>query len=120
MFARRVLLDWEYGVFFPQHNRWVRELKNGIPHGRTTLYMSGVLWSVANYENGIQEEPPTVYYDNGRVRSVEKYIQGKCVKSKSFPKFDHPVPAVLLRVEANEKLFYTAWEHIWWTNIREF
>jgi hypothetical protein len=45
------------------------------------------------------------------VRSITHYSQGKAGKTRSFPKFDRPVPAVVLSVEANEKL-YTAWEHM--------
>jgi hypothetical protein len=61
--------------------------------------------------NGVQEGETTVYWENGRVRSVTKFVQGKAGRTKSFPKFDRPVPAVVLRVEANEHL-YTAWDHI--------
>ena len=38
-------------------------------------------------------------------------IGGNSVQSQSFPKFDRPIPVVVLRVEANEKL-YTAWGHV--------
>ncbi len=86
-------------------------MKDGVPHGKTTTYHDGVLWSVSFYANGERDGESTTYWDNGRVRSVAKVVGGEEVKSKSFPKFDRPVPAVVLRVEANEKL-YTAWDHI--------
>jgi hypothetical protein len=53
----------------------------------------------------------TTYWDNGRIRSVTKVGKGKAGKSQTFPKFDNPVPTVMLSVEANEEL-YTAWRHI--------
>src|SRR5262249_17480624 len=70
-----------------------------------------VLWSVSSYVNGVQEGKSTTYWDNGRVRSITLFVQGKAGKSKSFPKFDRPIPAVVLSLEANERL-YTAWDHI--------
>jgi antitoxin component YwqK of YwqJK toxin-antitoxin module len=104
-------IDWEYDVFF--ENGWPREseLKEGIPHGQVTTYNRDVLWSIAHYVRGKQDGESTTYWDNGRIRSVEKYVKGKAGKSKEFPKFDHPMPAVVLTVEADEKL-YTAWRHI--------
>src|SRR5262249_10042350 len=104
-------IDWEYDVFF--ENDWPREseLKEGIPHGKVTTYSHGVLWSIAYYVHGKQDGESTTYWDNGRIRSVTKFVKGKGGKSKEFPKFDHPVPAVVLSVEADEKL-YTAWRHI--------
>ena len=104
-------IDWEYAVFFQHTWQEERELKDGVSHGRTTTYHDGVLWSVSCYSNGVQEGESTMYWDNGRVRSVAKFVGGKEVKSNSFPKFDRPVPAVVLSVEANEHL-YTAWDHI--------
>ena len=103
-------IDWEYAVFFRHNWQHDRELKDGIPHGKTTTYHNGVLWSISIYVNGVEEES-TTYWNNGRVRSIAKYVGGKKTKSRSFPKFDRPVPAVVLQVEANEKL-YTAWDHI--------
>jgi len=104
-------IDWEYSVFFEHNWQHDEELKNGVPHGKTTTYHDGILWGVSFYANGVQDGESTTYWDNGRVRSVAKVVGGKEVKSKSFPKFDRPIPAVVLRVEANEKL-YTAWDHI--------
>jgi hypothetical protein len=70
-----------------------------------------VLWSIAEYVHGKPDGESTTYWDNGRIRSVTKFVKGKVGKSKEFPKFDHPKPAVLLNVEADEKL-YAAWQHI--------
>jgi len=104
-------IDVYFAILFESdwHRNW--ELKDGIPHGKMTTYHDGVLWGVSFYANGVQEGESTTYWNNGRVRSVTKFIGGEEVKSKSFPKFDRPAPAVVLRVEANEKL-YTAWGHI--------
>jgi len=74
---------------------------------------------VSFYANGEQEGESTTYWANGRVRSVATFVGGKVVKSKSFPKFDRPIPAVVLRVEANENSTRpgTISE---WTSIRTF
>jgi antitoxin component YwqK of YwqJK toxin-antitoxin module len=103
--------DWAYDLYF--EHRWTadRELKNGVPDGKTTKYCEGVLWSVANYVSGKQEGEEATYWDNGRIREVTKYVGGKSGRSKSYPKFERPAPAVVLSVEANEKL-YAAWRHI--------
>jgi antitoxin component YwqK of YwqJK toxin-antitoxin module len=106
-----VMIDWEYSVFFEHHWQKEQELREGIPHGNTTTYHNGVLWSVSHFVNGVQDGEATAYWDNGRVRSKSKWVQGKECDTCSFPKFDQPVPAVLICVEANERL-YTAWEHI--------
>jgi antitoxin component YwqK of YwqJK toxin-antitoxin module len=105
------VIDWEYSVFFKHDWQDETELKGGIPHGKTTTYHSGVLWSVGSYVDGVQDGETTLYWNNGRVRSIDTFVGGKEVRSKAFPKFDRPNPAVVLSVEANEKL-YTAWEHI--------
>lgn len=104
-------VDCAYAVAL--HHSWQRErqLNGGIPHGKTTTYHDGVLWSTSFFENGIQEGESTTYWDNGRVRSVERYVGGKKTRSRSFPKFDQPVPAVVLDVEASERL-YTPWGHM--------
>jgi antitoxin component YwqK of YwqJK toxin-antitoxin module len=104
-------INWEYSVFFEHSWQHDQELKDGAPHGKTTTFHDAVLWSVSFYANGVQHGESTAYWDNGRVRSVAMVVGGKEVKSTSFPKFDHPIPAVVLRVEANEEL-YTAWDHI--------
>jgi hypothetical protein len=105
-------IDWGYDIILPATN-WQHdtELKDGKPHGKMKRYYGGVLWSVSSYLNGVQEGESIMYWENGRVRSVTQFAQGKAGKTKSFPKFDCPVPAVVLSVEANEHL-YTAWGHI--------
>jgi antitoxin component YwqK of YwqJK toxin-antitoxin module len=104
-------IDWEHDVYFK--NGWPREseLKGGIPHGKVTTYCRDVLWSIAYYVEGKPDGESTTYWDNGRIRSVTKVGKGKAGKSQEFPKFDNPVPTVMLSVEANEEL-YTAWRHI--------
>lgn len=104
-------IDWEYAVF--SENSWIREseLKNGIPNGKVKTFCDGVLWSVASYSNGELDGESTLYWDNGRVRSVTQYVHGNEGTPKTFPKFDRPSPKVVLRVQANEDL-YAAWKHI--------
>jgi antitoxin component YwqK of YwqJK toxin-antitoxin module len=104
-------IDWEYEVYF--ENGWPREseLKGGVPHGKVTTYCRNVLRSIAIYVQGKPDGESTTYWDNGRIRSVTKFVKGKEGKSKEFPKFDRPIPTVLLKVEADEKL-YAAWRHI--------
>jgi len=75
------------------------------------MYEDGVLSSITHYVNGVEEGEATTFWDNGRVRDVTKYVKGRAKKTRSFPRLDRPVPAVVLRVEADEKL-YTAWEHM--------
>jgi len=104
-------IEYEYEVFFVHGWHHDRELKDGIPHGKEKAYEDGVLSGVSNFVNGVQDGESTTYWDNGRVREVTKFVRGREGKSKSFPKFDRPVPAVVLSVEANERL-YTAWEHM--------
>jgi len=104
-------IDWQYAVFFENTWREESERKGGIPHGKVTTYTDGVLWSIAHYANGIQHGEATMYWDNGRIRTKTKYIKGKEGKSKEFPKFDRPMPAVGLSIKADEQL-YTAWRHI--------
>jgi antitoxin component YwqK of YwqJK toxin-antitoxin module len=104
-------IDWEHAVFFERIWSRDQDLKEGVPHGKTTTYDRGVLWSVSFYVNGVEEGESTTFWDNGRIRSIAKMIGGNSVQCQSFPKFDRPTPAVVLRVEANEKL-YTAWSHV--------
>jgi len=104
-------VDWEYDVFSKNHWLCESEIKEGISHGKVTTYHNGVLWSVAQYTDGKPDGESTTYWDNGRTRSVTKFIKGKPEESKDFPKFDHPIPKVVLVVEADERL-YTAWRHI--------
>lgn len=103
-------IDWQYSVFFDSRWQYETELKFGIPHGKVTKYHDGVVWSVSSYVDGIEDGTSTLYWNNGRVRSITTFVQGKKGESRSFPKFDQPIPAVVLSVEANEKL-YTAWQH---------
>jgi antitoxin component YwqK of YwqJK toxin-antitoxin module len=104
-------IDYEYDVYF-EDSGWseVRELRGGVPHGKATTYDDGVLSAVSHYVDGVKDGEETTYWDNGRVQDVTKYTRGRAGKSKSYPKFDRPVPAVVLTVEADEEL-YTAWEH---------
>ena len=101
-------LNWQTAVL--KNNDWQdeRELKNGIPHGKMTRYWDGRLWSVDHYENGVRHGDSILYWDNGRVHHVTKYVRGKDGETQEFPKFDRPIPAVVLSVEADEKL-YTGW-----------
>lgn len=91
--------------------RRVSEVRDGIRHGQTTVYHKGVLWRTENYSGGKLHGAAILYWDNGRIRSTSEYENGKQVKTESFPKFDNPVPAVLLSVEANADL-YEAWNHL--------
>ena len=104
-------IQWEYSLFLAHDWQHETELKDGVSHGKETTYFAGVLWSVSFYEYGVQQGESTVYWNNGRVRSVTSYSQGKKGATHSFPKFDQPAPAVLLSAEANEKL-YAAWGHV--------
>jgi antitoxin component YwqK of YwqJK toxin-antitoxin module len=87
------------------------ELKDGIPHGKTTTYHNGVLWRIRHFVDGVQEGDETVYWENGRVRSITKYVGGKAGKPEEFPKYDRPVPAVVLSIEADDDLC-EAWEEM--------
>lgn len=104
-------IKWKHDLFFEDLFVHEAELRNGMRHGKTTVHTSGVLWSIDHYEDGLRHGDSTSYWDNGRVRTVTKYARGKAGSSQTYPKFDDPRPAVVLEVEANEKL-YTAWRHI--------
>lgn len=104
-------IDWPYDVFFELSWARVSELRRGIPHGKVMTYANDVLWSVGQYKNGQPDGEETLYWDNGKVRSITRFVKGTAGQVKEFPKFDCPVPKVLLTVEANEKI-YTAWRHI--------
>lgn len=101
---------WPYDLFMQSH--WIKtlKLKGGIPHGETATYHVGVLWATNSYKNGRLDGNSKMYWDNGRVRAVTRFSNGKAGKREEFPKFDDPRPAVVLSVEANEEL-YTAWDH---------
>ena len=100
-----------YELFSDSTWRRVSELQGGVRHGKTTSYMNGVLWSIGQYANGQLEGETVLYWDNGRVRKITRHQAGKEVAVQKFPKFDQPVPAVVLEVEANQKL-YAAWRHL--------
>jgi antitoxin component YwqK of YwqJK toxin-antitoxin module len=101
-------IDVSYELFF--ESGWIRSftLRGGIPHGESTTWSYGVLWSKRQYANGKLDGECTTYYSNGRPRTRSTYREGREGKTENFPKFDHPMPAVLLKTEANEML-YTPW-----------
>lgn len=103
-------LDVEHRILLEHLFQHDQELKDGVPNGKTTTYKGGVLWGVSSYKDGVRVGESTLYWDNGRLRSISKVVDEEEVETE-FPKFDRPVPAVLLRVEANEKL-YAAWGHM--------
>jgi hypothetical protein len=76
-----------------------------------TRYAGDVVRSVATFRDGVRDGRETSYWDNGRVRSVTTWVRGTKGECGSFPKFDRPVPVVLLEVAADEKL-YAAWNHV--------
>ena len=87
------------------------EVKNGVLDGKHWMYKNGVLWSEGNSPNGVQNGESLTYWDNGRVHHRTLWKDGEEAASESFPKYDRPVPAVLLTLEANEQL-YAGWGHI--------
>jgi antitoxin component YwqK of YwqJK toxin-antitoxin module len=104
-------IDPTHRLVFQSQWRYVSERKKGVRHGKTTTYNNGVLWSVESYTSGQRDGESTDYWDNGRVRTIAKYKADEEVESRKYPKFDRPVPAVQLNLEASEKL-YSAWRHI--------
>jgi antitoxin component YwqK of YwqJK toxin-antitoxin module len=104
-------INWPYDVTFT--HMWQRrfQLLHGIPHGESITYSNGVLWSTTNYDNGKEFGERKLYWDNGRVRSIQQLVNEKTISEQNFPKFDNPVPAVVLSLEANERL-YRAWDHL--------
>lgn len=99
-----------YALF--RESAWTRttELRDGRPHGKATSWLRGVLWSICQFDKGEMHGDATLYWDNGRLRSVTEHIRGKAGKTQNHPKFDRPCPAVVLGVEADERL-YAAWKH---------
>jgi antitoxin component YwqK of YwqJK toxin-antitoxin module len=99
-----------YDLFF--ESLWPRtiELRDGRPHGKETTWHAGSVWTVRHFENGVLHGESTMYYDNGRLRSVTEYVHGVEGATRRFPKFDAPRPAVLLGAMADEQL-YAAWKH---------
>jgi antitoxin component YwqK of YwqJK toxin-antitoxin module len=85
-------------------------VKDGLPHGKMTTWCEGVLWSVADYDNGIRNGVEIHYYDNGRIRSEVPYTNGKAGREKKYPKFEKPRPIVRLTIRADEQL-YSWWKH---------
>ncbi|HZZ78223.1 MAG TPA: DUF4375 domain-containing protein [Gemmataceae bacterium] len=106
-------IDWEYDLYFPNYRdeRDSVEVQDGVPHGMTTTYSDGRIERETEYRNGVREGKSTWYWENGRVRSVTTFKNGRASKTKEYPRLDHPVPAVVLTIEAHEKL-YAAWEHM--------
>jgi antitoxin component YwqK of YwqJK toxin-antitoxin module len=104
-------IDWEYELQLELGWPTEFELRDGKKHGKATRYSYGRLWSIAHYVDDVQQGEETSYWDNGRVRSVTKYVNGKAGRRKDFPKFDDPVPAVVITIEADQKL-YEAWDHL--------
>jgi antitoxin component YwqK of YwqJK toxin-antitoxin module len=100
-----------YRVTFESDWRRVSEIRSGIQDGKTTVYHRGVLWAINNFVEGKQHGDCTIFWPNGRVRSKSRYELGKEVSSKPFDRFDKPAPAVLLTIEADERL-YKAWRHM--------
>ncbi len=103
-------IDWRLDVFFK--NGWPREaeLRNGIPHGKVITTRRGLVWSIEDFAAGQRDGVSTTYWDNGRVRHITQYTQGKAGKTTEFPRSEHFVPAVVLTVQADEEL-YAAWRH---------
>jgi antitoxin component YwqK of YwqJK toxin-antitoxin module len=104
-------LGWRYDVFFPVAD-WtsINELKDGVPHGTCRRYKKGTLWSEDHYAEGKRNGTSTLYWNNGRVRTVTRFDQDKEVSSEKFPKYDDPVPAVVLALEG-EPFLYEARQH---------
>ncbi|QDU18981.1 DMP19 family protein [Urbifossiella limnaea] len=104
-------INWGYDVYIEHSFTTEAELKGGRKHGRVTTFHNGRLWGVSAYRNGVQDGEATTYWDNGRVRSVTVHARGKPGEPRSYPKFDRPVPAVVLDTRADAEL-YAAWGHI--------
>ena len=91
---------------------WTQELNHGVPDGKRTTYHEGVIWGVDyHHPGGIKNGESLLYWDNGRVHHRTVWVNGKEVESESFPKYDRPVPVVILELRANERL-YTGWKHL--------
>jgi antitoxin component YwqK of YwqJK toxin-antitoxin module len=104
-------IDWAYDVYFPDGSHWIRSLplRRGKLHGQGHEWHDGVLWSQRNYKDDQVDGEMIHYYDNGRIRSRSQYRAGKEISVESFPKFDHPVPAVMIDIEVNATL-YAGWK----------
>jgi antitoxin component YwqK of YwqJK toxin-antitoxin module len=105
-------IDAGHSVISQSDYTHTTELKDGVPHGKRTTYHKGVLWSVDHHHpNGIKHGESLLYWNNGRVHHRTLWVNGEKVEEESFPKYDRPVPAVLLELRADERL-YTAWRHL--------
>src|SRR5262249_982 len=100
--------DVSYDLLFRSDWTSSQELRDGIPHGGSTTWFDGVLWTKQEFANGKPHGEYTSFYDNGRVRTRSTFRNGKEIKTEEFPKFDNPRTAVVLGVEANADL-YEAW-----------
>jgi antitoxin component YwqK of YwqJK toxin-antitoxin module len=100
---------WEYDIFGPNLREEEMEFKEGRRHGLQRISLMGRVSFENRFDRGELVEN-TTYWDSGRLKSISKYAKGKLVESQQFPKFDRPVPAVVLTLEANEEL-YNDWEH---------
>ncbi len=102
---------FDHSVYWESRFTRESEFKDGIYHGKMTTCIGSQPGTTSHYAKGVQHGDETRYWDNGRVRSTTKYVRGKVVgETKKFPKFDNPVPVVVLSLEADERL-YTAWGH---------
>jgi len=104
-------IDNPYEIVAQSDFTWSQELTDGLPDGKRAMYKDGVLWSVDHYPNGIKHGESLLYWDNGRVHHRTLWADGKEVESESFPKYDRPVPVVLIELDANERLYF-GWRHM--------
>lgn len=105
-------IDTSHSIVSQSDRTWTQELKDGVPDGKRTTYNEGVLWCVQQYHpNGINHGESLLYWDNGRVHHRTLWTNGIEAESESFPKYDRPVPVVLLELQANERL-YVGWKHL--------
>jgi antitoxin component YwqK of YwqJK toxin-antitoxin module len=105
-------IDSSGSVVSQSDRTWTQELKDGVPDGKRTMYNEGVLWSVDHYHpNGIKHGESLLYWNNGRVHHRTLWTNGEEVESESFPKYDRPVPAVIVDLRADERL-YVGWKHL--------
>lgn len=104
-------IDSEFNVVGTSTWRRITELKDGVQHGALKTYHQGVFWGTDEYVRGKRHGKRTLYYDNGRLRAVIKFVDGKEVEEEEFPKYEEPVPVVTITIQADQKL-YEAWRHI--------
>ncbi len=106
-----ISICWPYDLTFTHMWQERSELRDGVRHGKSITYADGVLWSTSTYENGREVGERRLYWDNGRLRSIEQLENEETISEQHFPKFDKPAPAVVLSLEATEKR-YRAWDHL--------